>query len=212
MDPRREDGIAMLVAMMAMLLMMALGAAILLTTSTETVIAARFRGSAEGLYAADAALERVIDGLPGAPDWSRLPGGLVTSAFVDGPAGGQRVLPDGSVVDLGQVANLANCQRTTACSSAELDAVTTDRPWGAANPRWVLYGWGALEGVLPTGGVGSPCYLVVLVAQGPGQAGAPDLLALRAEAFGEGGVHKVVESTVARADAGVRMLSWRTVR
>jgi hypothetical protein len=201
MDPRRENGIAMLVAMMAMLLMMALGAAILLTTSSETLIAARFRSSLEGLYAADAALERVL-----------LTGGLLTSAFVDGPAGGTRVLPDGSVVDLGQVANMANCQKSTPCSNAELDAATTDRPWGASNPRWVLYGWGALEGVLPAGGVGSACYLVVLAGQGPGQAGSPDLLALRAEAFGEAGVHKVVESTVTRADAGVRMLSWRTVR
>ena len=132
MDPRRENGIAMLVAMMAMLLMMALGAAILLTTSSETLIAARFRSSLEGLYAADAALERVIDGLPAVSDWSLLTGGLLTSAFVDGPAGGTRVLPDGSVVDLGQVANMANCQKSTPCSNAEYSSSSRSyapKPW-----------------------------------------------------------------------------------
>ncbi len=63
----REDGIALLVALMAMLLLTALGAALVLATSSETIIAANFRRSAELLYAADAGLERVIDDLPAGP-------------------------------------------------------------------------------------------------------------------------------------------------
>ena len=38
----REDGVAMLIAMMAMLLMTALGTALMLTSSSETIIAAHF--------------------------------------------------------------------------------------------------------------------------------------------------------------------------
>jgi hypothetical protein len=212
MDVRRDNGVALLVAMMAMLLLTALGAALLLTTSSETIIASRFRSSAEGLYAADAELERVIDGLAAVPDWSVLPSGLAWSTFVDGPPSGPRVLPDGSLVDLGQVVNLANCQKITGCSMAELETVTAERPWGTANPHWVLYGYGPLSSVLAAGGVRSPCYLVVLLGQGPGQGSSRDALALRAEAYGPGGAHAVVESTVAREDAGVRMLSWRTLK
>ena len=63
MSIRREDGIAMVVALMAMLLMSALGAALILTTSSETMIAGNFRDGGEALYAADGALERSIDDL-----------------------------------------------------------------------------------------------------------------------------------------------------
>ena len=84
MDIRRENGMALIVAMMAMLLMMALGAALVLTTSSETIIAANFRNSGEGLYAADAALERIVDDLLTVPDWNSVLSGAVQSAFIDG--------------------------------------------------------------------------------------------------------------------------------
>jgi hypothetical protein len=213
MDPRGEDGIALLVALMAMLLMTALGAAVLLTTASETMIAASFRASTDALYAADAALERAIDGLPAAPDWSVLLGGLTPSTFADGAPGGVRTLPDGSPLDLDQVVNLANCQKTAPCSSADMDTVTADRPWGRRNPRWVLYGYGPLADVLAGGTVNSACYVVVLIGAPVDPASsASGTLAIRAESFGPRSAHKVVESTVERADTGVRMLSWRTVR
>ena len=50
----REDGVALVVAMMALLLMTALGAALVLTTATESAIAGNFQDAVEGLYAADA--------------------------------------------------------------------------------------------------------------------------------------------------------------
>jgi hypothetical protein len=199
--------------MMATLLIAVLGGAMLLTTSSETIIAANFRASAAEAYAADAGLERVMDGLPAIPDWSVLPGGLVQSPFADGPPSGQRVLPDGTTIDLDQIVNAANCQKASACSNSDMDAVTADRPWGTANPRWVLYGYGPLSGMLPAGGVSSSCYLVVLVGTAPGRAAQPSsALALRAEAYGVRGAHKVVEATVARADSGVRVLAWRAIR
>jgi hypothetical protein len=225
MDPRREDGIALLFAIMAMLLMMALGVALVLTTSTETIIAANFRNSAEGLYAAEAALERAIADLLTVSDWNPLLGGLVRSAFVDGAPDGSRTLVDNSLLDLGQTTSLANCQKTTPCSDAAMDAVTPERPWGANNPRWQLYAYGPLGGITPAGTVSSSYYVVVMVGDDPsenddnplrdgvdGSNPGTGVLAVRAEAFGPRGAHKVIESTVARTDTGVRMLSWRAVQ
>ena len=88
MDIRRDDGTALLVTLMAMLLMTALGIALVLTTSSETMIASHFRNSQEGLYAADAALERSLDDLLTVADWNQLLNGSVQSTFIDGPPSG----------------------------------------------------------------------------------------------------------------------------
>jgi len=224
---------ALLVAMMAMLLMTALGAALVLTTSSEAIIAGNFRNSTEGLYAAEAVLERSLDDLQTLPGWNPVLDGSMQSAFVDGAPGGSRTLSDGSAIDLGQAINMANCGKITACSPADLDAVTTDRPWGANNPRWRLYAYGRLSDMMPAGAINSPYYVMVMAGDdasenddnplldgiGPGNPGA-GVLVMRAEAFGPRGAHTAIELTVARIDAaelksgraGVRVLSWRAVR
>src|SRR6185295_18650030 len=92
---RQEDGIALVVSLMAMMLLMALGMALLMTTTTETRIAANYAGGAEALYAADAAIERVMDDILTVPDWNDILAGGRRSAFIDGPAAGTRRLPDG---------------------------------------------------------------------------------------------------------------------
>ena len=92
-----------------------------------------------------------------------------------------------------------------------------------------------LADVLPDGTINSPYYVVVFVADDPSETDGDPLhdsaspnpgagvVALRAEAFGLRGSHKVFECTVAREDAaaptglapgaaGVRVLSWREVR
>ena len=76
MDIRREEGVALVIAMMAMLLMMALGLALVLTISSETLIATSFRNNGEAFYAADAVLERAMDDLVGLPDWNAPLNGL----------------------------------------------------------------------------------------------------------------------------------------
>jgi hypothetical protein len=213
MPIRCEDGIALVTAMMAMLLMTALGLALILTTSSETIIAGNYRNSGEVMYAADAVLERAMDDLLTVSDWNALLDGSVQSAFVDGSPGGTRVLPDGSTLDLTQTLNMANCQKTTACSSSDMDAITTDRPWGPDNPRWQLYAYGRVADLLPTGAIDSSCYVIVMVGDDPSendgnplQDGASQtnpgsgVLAMRAEAFGPRGAHKVIELTVARTD------------
>jgi hypothetical protein len=211
---RREDGIAMLVALMAMLLMSALGAALLLTTSSETTIAGNFREDGEALYAADAALERSIDDLLTVPDWNELLTGSARSAFIDGPPSGSRTLRDGSTIHLSQVLSKANCQKLTPCSAAEMNAVTPERPWGWNNPRWQLYAYNNVSELLPTDSINSSYYVVVMIADDPSendgnplQDGASQsnpgagVIAMRAEAFGPKGAHKIIELTLARTDA-----------
>jgi hypothetical protein len=228
MDIRRENGVALMVAMMALLLMTALGAALALTTSTEVIVAANFRNSGEGLYAADAALERILDDLLTVPDWNPLLGGGAQSGFIDGAPGGGRTLADGTTIDLTRLLAMANCRRATVCSDGDMNLVTHDRPWGRNNPRWQLYGYGHVRDLLPTASVNSPYYVVVMVGDDPleldedptrdgitpcegavpvrGTGDAPPwscnpgtgVIGLRTEAFGPGGAHKVIEMTVAR--------------
>ena len=251
MDVRGEHGIALVVAMMAMLLMSALGAALVLTTSSEAIVAANFRNSGEGLYAADAALERIVGDLLTVPDWDPLLNGTVQSAFIDGPPGGSRTLSDGSTLDLTRVRAMANCRKITPCTDSEMDMVTQERPWGRNNPRWQLFAHGHLGDLMPTASVSSPYYVVVMVGddaseldsdptrdgitpcagavavKGPGEPQAwscnpgTGVLAARAEAFGPGGTHKVIEMTLARTaidynngsgQGGIRILSWREER
>ncbi len=57
---------------MALVLLSALSGALIVTTSTETAVAANFRTAQEGLYAADAALERAIDDLETITDWNSI--------------------------------------------------------------------------------------------------------------------------------------------
>ena len=215
MDMRREDGIALIVALMAMMLMTALGLALIMTTSSETLIAGNFRDGQEALYAADAAVERAMDDILTVPDWNKILDGTTQSAFVDGAPSGSRSLPDGTTIDLTQALNLANCGKVTACSASDLTAnFTGDRPWGVNNPVWQLYAYQRLDAMIPTGSINSNYYVTVMIADDPSEndndplhdGASPStnpgsgVLAMRAEAFGPHGSHKVIELTVARTD------------
>src|SRR5436189_5541097 len=111
-------------------MMSALGVALSLVTSSEALIAANFRAGTEARYAATAAAERAIAEAAVIADWNGLLDGTVRSMFFDRAPGGPRVLADGSALDVSQLLNLANCQKHTPCSAAEMDAVTAVRPWG----------------------------------------------------------------------------------
>jgi type IV pilus assembly PilX-like protein len=233
MDMRREDGIALIVALMALLLMSALGAALVMTTTTETMISANFSRGDEALYAADAAMERALDDVLTVPDWNKLLDGTTQSAFIDGPPSGTRTLPDGSTLDIGQALNMANCGKVTTCSASDLTGNSTgQRPWGLNNPVWQAYAYGPLKTMLPTGTINSTFYVMVMVADDPSEvdnnpqldgvtqcvggedwtnytpgtpASAPcnpgtGVIAMRAEAFGPRGAHKIIEMTVARTN------------
>jgi len=233
---RGERGVALVIALMAMTMMVALGTALILTTTTESKITRNFRTASEATYAADAMLERAVSELVAIPDWNALLGGAARSSFVAGPPTGPRMLADGTVIDPGEAINVANCQKASACADDDMNRVTDERPWGLNNPRWQPFAWGALNNLTTTGSVSSPFYGIVMVADDPSECdnnplvdggepvppcGTTSLLnpgagvvSLRAEAFGPFGTHKIIEATVTRTEgaAGVRMLSWREVR
>jgi hypothetical protein len=225
----REDGLAIVLALMTTLLLSSLTGALILLTSSEALIAANFRNAQEGVYAADAAIERALADLSAMGDWNPVLAGTVRSGFVDGAPSGTRNLADGTRLDLDETINRINCQKATPCRASDLVAISARRPWGANNPVWQLFAYGPLSNLLPGDGVRSQFYVVVMAADdGSENDGDPlhdgddaarnrgtGVLALHAEAFGPRGTHAIVEATVARRPAGatgVRIVSWRAMK
>jgi hypothetical protein len=193
-----QQGTALIVALMSMMLLTALGAAMVLVGNTETMISANFKNNTEALYAADAAVERVVQDLLLVPRWDDILGGTVQSSFVDGSSTAPKTIPGGGTVRL----DLA---------TSELQTTTnTENLWGGNNPAWKLYAWGPLSNVLPNDQVDSPMYVAVWIADDPMDGvdvSTPDnnplidtngTLTLHAEAYGPSGTNKVIEVTVAR--------------
>lgn len=229
---KRESGAALLIAIMAVLLISALGLTLALTTSVETVIAANYRDGVQGLHAAEGGLERALQDLSAEAEWDAVFGGATRSSFVDGPPAGERTLADSSRINLTHILTEANCGRTTPCSEAQMDAVTTERPWGVNNPRWVLYSHAPLADLVGSSRLPTLYYVIVMVADDSSETdgdplrdgvGPPNpgtgMLSVRAEAFGPRGAHRAIDATLARTEpagppAGasgpvVRLLSWR---
>jgi len=216
-----ERGAAVLLTLLALSLLGAIAVVVLLNASSDVLIAGAFRDQRAGVYAADAILARTLDEIASIPDWAPLLAGARSTTLVDGPSTGPRTLADGSTIDLQQVVNMADCQKAAACTVAELDAVSTRRPWGATNPRWQLYAYGPLTSVLP-GGDDLSWYVALMVADDP--ARSDKTVVLRAEAFGPRNAHAVVEARAARLMPGgtdengdesaipVHILAWREVR
>jgi Tfp pilus assembly protein PilX len=192
-----EQGTALVIALMSMMLLTALGAAVVMVSRTETAIANNYRNSQEALYAADAAVERVVQDLLMVPRWNDILNGNVTSSFSDG-APASITLPAGGRINLVNATNVLQA----ATDTADL--------WGPNNPRWRLFAWGPISRLLDTSTIDSPMYVAVWVGDDPADGastgvadGDPLLdsngtLTIRAEAFGPAGTRKVIEVTVAR--------------
>ncbi len=200
-----EKGTALIIALMSMMLLTALGAAVIMVTNTETMIATNYRNGQEALYAADAAVERVVQDLLMVPRWNDILSGVEQSAFNDGTMTAVKTLPGGGRITL-------CCGASSA--TGQLQAITdADNAWGANNPQWKLFAWGPLSNMLPNTPIDSPMYVAVWVADDPADGptlaatdGNPAMdtngtLTLHAEAYGPGGTHKVVEVTVARTSS-----------
>jgi Tfp pilus assembly protein PilX len=216
-----EQGMALIVALMAMALMTALGMALMLMSQTETLISANYRDNMEGQYAADAGIERVMDDVLTVPDWNTLLASIdgvtssVTSGFIDTPPSSPVTMPDGRTINLANATNMINCEKTTTCSPTDMDTSTLDRPWGKNNPRFRLYAWGPVNDLIPTSTLNSPFYVAIWIADDaaendddpskdgdPSPSGNPNtgagVLTLRAEAFGPMGAHHVIEATISK--------------
>ena len=217
---KSDRGAALVAVMLAMTLLLAVGGALALTASAETIVAANFAWLYEARYAAEGALDRALADIAVVDDWNLLAAGAVTSPFADGPSFGVRIVA-GRTIDLAGVVNIANCGKPTSCSAAEITGnATGQRPWGANNPVWHLFAYGRFAALFPDGAGGSACYVVVLVGDDPAEIdGVPSIdgatpcdaaqrppacnpgsgaIAVRAEAFGPAGVHQIVEAVVAR--------------
>lgn len=194
------------IALLALILLSALGASLVVVTNTELRAAANYAAGRESTYAADGALQIAANELLGFDDWNALLTGGALSSFVEGPPGGTRQLGDGTVVDLTAATNMANGEV---------------RPWGANNPTWRLFAFGRL---------GPGMYVVAWLGDDPGEndgdplvdgsdAGNPGagILAIRAEAFGVRGTHTVLEATVRRhvepdGRRVLQVLSWNDIK
>jgi hypothetical protein len=215
-----ERGVALVMTLLAILLLSAIGAALVLATNTDASIASNTGASAEAFYAADAVFQRTVAELRTVPDFNAVLSGASSSAFTDGSATGPRTLAGGITVDLAQAVNLANCAKPAGCSAADLNASLRDRPWGARNPRWRLFSYGPLDSPAASGWSGRPVYVVSMVADDPrDDDGDPSrdgvrtgttmnpgagVLLVRGEAFGARGAHRVVEGAVVRQDLVTR--------
>ena len=206
-----EDGTALIVALMSIILMTALGAAVVMVSNTETMIANNHKNSQEALYAADAVVERVVQDLLMVPRWNDILAGTTQSGFIDGAMTDPKTLPAGARV-------LLCCSSPSATTQLQADSDSLNL-WGGNNPRWRLFAWGPVSELLPDFPIDSPYYVAVWVADDPadavpdaqGNPGAlPDndpladsngVLTLHAEAYGPGGTRKVIEVTVGRTSS-----------
>ena len=206
-----ERGTALIIALMAMMLLTALGAAVVMVSNTETHIAANYRNSQEALYAADAAVERIVQDLLLLPRWNDILSGSAQSSFVDGAMTAAKTLPGGGKITL-------CCGTNTATTQLQLDTDSLNL-WGPNNPQWKLFAWGPIADMLPNNQIDSPMYVAVWVADDPadgpvdpatGLTATPDgnplsdangTLTLHAEAIGPSGTRKVIEVTVARTSS-----------
>jgi hypothetical protein len=202
-----DRGSSLVLAVMSVALLSALGLALALMTSTEMMIAGAYAESQELSYAAEAGLEIAKQELRRVTDWNDVLVGAVRSTWID----------DGSSPTLAEATNIANCGKTTLCSAADMDAVSGLRPWGTNNPRWQLFAFGELNHSYVVAWVGDDAAENDGDPLRDGAAGlnpGAGIVAVRSEAFGVGGGHKVVESTVRRIDsgAGIHSLSWAQIR
>jgi hypothetical protein len=196
-----EQGTALIIALMSTMLLTALGAVVIMVSNTEVIISGNYRNSQEALYAADAAVERVVQELLMIPRWNDILEGHTVSGFIDGAASGPKALPAGGQINL-----------ATATDTLNADYQTVNL-WGSNNPVWRLFAWGPIDSLLPNGAIDSAMYVAVWIADDP--ADSPDgetidgnpladsngVLNLRAEAFGPSGTRKVIEVTVARTSS-----------
>jgi hypothetical protein len=228
-----ERGIALIMVMLATSFLSALGVGLMLAVFMDRLATGNMNGSVAMLHAADAGLEIAARELALATDWDLALTGAERSSFTDGAPGGLRTLPGGESLDLSVATNMLNCGKASSCTSAQMNANSRERPWGANNPRWQLFAWGRLDGI---GQLERPadCYLIVWIADdGRESDGNPladetedgepghGIVRVHAEAYGFGGSRRAIEAELVRVCPGegpetclpgIRVQSWQELR
>jgi hypothetical protein len=190
-----DRGSVLLCALMVIALIATLGAALTLVVSTESALAGNYLVSQQGLYAAEAGIERAISEIRLLPTWRALPAPSSTTAsadFNDGQA--TRRAPDGSTLNFAQL---------TVQRQAESDAM---HPIAPDRPVWRLYAHAPFGRMVPAAGTDAP-YVVVWLADDPDDLdGDPavdtnDVVMLHAEAFGVSAGRHAIDVTIQREEA-----------
>ena len=216
MSVSNERGAALLIALTMVLLVAAIGAAVAVTSRTETFTASSFRTSLEMLYAVEGAVALAVRDIDASPDWNAVLSGAASSSFTDGASIGSRTLPGGTAVVL-------------CCSAGSLTADVQQRAFGgrdfgADTPQWQIFAWGRVADWLPTR-LSTNVYVAVWIADDPADGdGNPvvdsnGILLLHAHALGGTGGRRVVEASIQRPGftgfpppRGLRILSWHDLR
>lgn len=227
---RNDCGIALILALLVTSFLSAIGLGLALVVFMDRLATGNRTGSVGLLYAAEAGLELTARDVAHA-NWADALAGSARGTFTDGEPFGVRAIPGGGAVNLTATTNQLNCGQAGACTPAQMDANSDDRPWGANNPRWQLYAYGPLEN-LPQVARPGPCYLAVWVADdgaeldgdplADGDGAGRGILRVRAEAFGPMGSRRAIEAELARVctvtsggevcQPGIRVQSWQEVR
>ena len=207
-----EEGVALIIALLATMLLTALGMTLVLMSNTETMISSNYRNSQEALYAADAATERVVQDLLLIPRWNDILAG--DSGVAPTCSGVTGFLPKSSTpsgfVDTSTTVTIPDSNQTIDLLNATCNLQRgTDGSaiWGANNPTWRLFAWGRMDDMLPNKVIDSEMYLAVWVADDPADndgdptADTNGVLTLHAEAYGPSGTRKTIEVTVAKTSS-----------
>jgi Tfp pilus assembly protein PilX len=190
---RSDQGSALIIALVATVLLTSLGLGLVMLSDTETAISNNFRAGNETLYAADAAVERVVQDLLLVPRWNDVLTGVTRSSFVDSTL--TPTTPYGAALNL-----------TTLTTELQAQSDATS-PWGANNPQWHLFAYGPLSDMLGQGSIQSHSYIAVWVSDDPSEtdsnpsADANGVLTILAQAMGPNGTIRAVEVTIAKTDS-----------
>jgi hypothetical protein len=194
-----ERGIALILVMITMTLFVTLVGSLALAVLTETAVAANHRAAADALYAAEAAVEFVLQEIALVEDWTEVLAAPGQSSFVDGePAGVRQV--GAAQIDLFQ-------------ATVDVSAAATPPAGAVAHPS-VLHALGWFSDLVPGAPPGSDTYVAVWLADrspAPKDEDAPPAaLSVVGEAFAGRGIRRAVEALVEKADiSAVRLLAWR---
>jgi len=233
MTIKTQSGVALILVLLVTSFVSAVGLGLAVVVFIDQLASGNHRGSAVMLYAADAGIELAARDIAQLADWNAALDGTTPGRFTDGAPTGVRAIPGGGSVSLTAETHLLNCGRRSGCTSAQMDANSRERPWGANNPRWQLYAYGPFQEMV---NAARPvqCYLAVWVADDSREAdGNPaadaevdepgrGVLRVRAEAFGPLGGRRAIEAELARVCRqldgeedclpGIRVQSWQELR
>jgi hypothetical protein len=180
---------------MAIALIATVGAALTLVVSTESAVSGNYLVSQQGLYAAEAGIERAIGEMRLLPTWSGLPAPSSTTLLAD--------FNDGQAMPRGPDGSTLNLAQLTIQRQAESDAM---RPTAPDRPVWRLYAHAPFGRMVAAAGIAAP-YIVVWLADDPDDLdGDPavdtnDVVIVHAEAFGVRAGRHAIDVTIQREEA-----------